>query len=56
MKTSGIELKAGTNNLKFKISSDQCGSVKDCITMKFWNSESDRNFIFFNTNQKSFTV
>jgi|GEM_PF-6412485 len=55
MKTSGAKLSTGKNNLKFKIPVSQYNNVKDSITMKFWESGSDRNFIWFNPNQKIVT-
>ncbi|WP_454055383.1 hypothetical protein [Clostridium sp. Marseille-Q7071] len=55
MKTSGTKLSAGKNNLKFKIPIEQYNDSKGRITMKFWESESDRNFIWFNPNQKIVT-
>ena len=55
MKTSGAKLSAGKNNLKFKIPVNQYNNVKDSITMKFWETESDRNFIWFNPDQKIVT-
>ncbi|HAG43290.1 MAG TPA: hypothetical protein DCL31_07895 [Clostridium sp.] len=48
MKTSGGRLSAGKNNLKFKIPVEHYNSVKDGITMKFWETSSDKNFIWFN--------
>ncbi|WP_291578210.1 hypothetical protein [Clostridium sp. UBA6640] len=55
MKTSGMKLSAGKNNLKFKIPVEQYNSSKGRITMKFWESEDDRNFIWFNLDQKIVT-